>query len=192
MIVKLPQILKIVDSKSAKGLSFVSVLLETIAIYIALVYNLRANNPFSTFGETLFMSIQNIVILGLILVLNRRFVSGFLFMVTLFAAGAVCFVPEIVDNHKLAVMQGMGIPLIILSRVPQIYVNMKNSSTGQLSAISVLLIWLGSIARVFTTVQEVKDKLILGGFVLTAVLNSILAFQMGFYWKKAVKKIKTQ
>lgn len=40
----------------------------------------------------------------------------------------------------------------------------------------------GSFARIFTTFQEVDDKLILYGFVAGFVLNCVLAAQMVYYW----------
>jgi len=39
--------------------------------------------------------------------------------------------------------------------------NYQNKSTGQLALITVLLAWAGNVARVFTTLQEVKDPLLL-------------------------------
>jgi mannose-P-dolichol utilization defect protein 1 len=48
---------------------------------------------------------------------------------------------------------------------------------------------------VFTTLQEVKDSVLLWGFALATVFNGILAFQMIYYWNssgegKAEKKSK--
>lgn len=40
----------------------------------------------------------------------------------------------------------------------------------------------GSLSRIFTTLQEVDDKLILYGFVAGFTLNVILAAQMLYYW----------
>lgn len=40
----------------------------------------------------------------------------------------------------------------------------------------------GSAVRIFTTFQEVDDKLILYGFVAGFVLNCVLAAQMLYYW----------
>ena len=42
---------------------------------------------------------------------------------------------------------------------------------------------LGSLARVFTTWQEVDDRMILYQFVAGFILNAILAGQMAYYWK---------
>lgn len=41
---------------------------------------------------------------------------------------------------------------------------------------------LGSLSRIFTTLQEVNDPLILYGFVAGFTLNLILAVQMLYYW----------
>lgn len=40
----------------------------------------------------------------------------------------------------------------------------------------------GSIARIFTTLQEVDDMLILFGFLSNFAFNAILAAQMVYYW----------
>lgn len=41
---------------------------------------------------------------------------------------------------------------------------------------------IGSAVRIFTTFQEVDDKLILYGFIAGFVLNCVLAAQMVYYW----------
>jgi mannose-P-dolichol utilization defect protein 1 len=46
---------------------------------------------------------------------------------------------------------------------------------------------LGSLSRIFTTLQEVDDKLILYGFVAGFVLNAILAAQVVYYWNAPAK-----
>lgn len=40
----------------------------------------------------------------------------------------------------------------------------------------------GSLTRIFTTLQEVDDKLILYGFIAGFALNAVLTAQMLFYW----------
>lgn len=48
----------------------------------------------------------------------------------------------------------------------------------------------GSLSRIFTTLQEVDDKLILYGFISGFALNAILALQMIFYWNAPSEKAK--
>ena len=50
---------------------------------------------------------------------------------------------------------------------------------------------LGSLSRIFTTLQEVDDKLILYGFVAGFALNAILAVQMVYYWNAPTKAAQT-
>lgn len=46
----------------------------------------------------------------------------------------------------------------------------------------------GSLSRIFTTLQEVDDKLILYGFVAGFLLNAVLAAQMVYYWNSSNSK----
>jgi mannose-P-dolichol utilization defect protein 1 len=48
----------------------------------------------------------------------------------------------------------------------------------------------GSLTRIFTTIQEVDDKLILYGFVAGFALNAILALQMIYYWNAPSAKAR--
>ena len=48
---------------------------------------------------------------------------------------------------------------------------------------------IGSLSRIFTTLQEVDDKLILYGFISGFVLNAIMATQMVYYWNAPTKKV---
>ena len=50
-IVKVPQIIKIVRSRSASGLSLSSYLLDTASLLLTVAYNVRLDFPLSTYGE---------------------------------------------------------------------------------------------------------------------------------------------
>lgn len=56
--------------------------------------------------------------------------------------------------------------------------------------LQVLNYLLGSLSRIFTTLQEVDDKLILYGFIAGFALNAVLAAQMVYYWNAPSKKAK--
>ena len=64
----------------------------------------------------------------------------------------------------------------------QIVANFRNGHTGQLSFIMVLMLFLGAMARIFTTIQETGDKVMLVTFLVSTVLNGTLVFQVLFYW----------
>ena len=64
----------------------------------------------------------------------------------------------------------------------QIVTNFRNGHTGQLSFIMVLLLTLGAVARIFTTIQETGDKVMLVTFLVSVTLNATLTFQVLYYW----------
>ncbi|RPA71702.1 polyketide synthase [Ascobolus immersus RN42] len=190
-IVKVPQILSLISSKSADGVSFSSYFLETLAYIITLAYNVRQGFPFSTYGETALILVQNIVVATLILQYSGKtagaaaFVAGFAILATALFGNT-----GIIDDKILGYLMSATIPLGTLSKLPAIYTVYKNGGTGQLSRFSVLNYLLGSIARVFTTLAETNDTLILTGFVLGAALNSVLAAQTVYYWNAPASKGK--
>lgn len=181
-IVKVPQILTILKNGSAQGLSLTSYLLETLSYFITLSYNLRQGNPFSTFGEIMFICIQNIIILSLIFYYGGK---GGLLVGTLAGLSTLLYSlnnEEWVPQVLMSSLYAATIPLSLASKVPQIYTNFSNKSTGQLSVFTVVNYFAGSAARVFTTMTELDDTLMLFGNVLATTFNAILVLQVIMYW----------
>ena len=200
-VVKIPQLLKLLNSQSAQGLSFLSYLLETASFVITLAYNVRHGFPFSTFGETAFIAVQDIAITVLILAFSGRSSTAAVFVAGLAAAGYALFGQgNLVDMNALGYLQAGAGVLGVASKLPQIWQIFKEGGTGQLSAfavnstladnLSLLLMMLsqvfnylaGSLSRIFTTLKEVDDKMILYGFISGFALNFVLAAQLLYYW----------
>jgi mannose-P-dolichol utilization defect protein 1 len=213
-IVKVPQILKLLSSGSAQGVSFHSYALETASYTISLAYNVRQGFPFSTYGETALIAMQNVVIAVLVLRLSGKGREAALFVAALAVLVAALFREEVVGGGVLGVLQAAAGLLGIASKMPQIWMVWREGGTGQLSAFTVYLFLclaiyfpssqhpaqrcltktplglqvfnylLGSLMRIFTTLQEVDDKLILYSFIAAFALNAILAAQMAYYWNR--------
>ncbi|KAH6575787.1 hypothetical protein BASA50_000730 [Batrachochytrium salamandrivorans] len=188
-ILKVPQIINIVASGSAEGLSFASVFIETLAIAITVAYNYRLSNPFSTYGEGVFVNMQNIIILFLILGYRGEYSAMVVRGVVCGVLSACLFSDRLVPLRLLTTLQWSTIFLVIPSKVPQIWQNYKAGSTGQLSIVTVFLQFAGTIARVFTTLQEGLDSAILFSFISAALLNAILLLQFAFYYRSTYKKL---
>ncbi|KAI9796761.1 MAG: hypothetical protein M1833_006001 [Piccolia ochrophora] len=195
-IIKIPQLLKLLQSKSSEGVSFLSYLLETTAYLITLAYNARQNFPFSTYGESALIALQNVVIAALVLHFGGKGAAAAAFVGGLAAAGYAMFNENLVDMNLLSYFQAGAGVLGVASKLPQIWTIWSKGGTGQLSAFAVFNYLVGSLSRIFTTLQEVDDKLILYGFVAAFALNAVLAGQMIYYWnspgKKTGKAGKTQ
>lgn len=183
-IVKVPQLIKLVRSQSAEGLSFTSYALETASFLIALAYNVRNGFPFSTYGETTFILAQDVAIATLILIYSRQTPTAIAFLVGIASAAYALLIDTsgLISDSQMATLQAGAGALGVASKLPQILTIYSQGGTGQLSAFAVFNYLLGSLSRIFTTLQEVDDKLILGGFIAGFLLNAVLAGQMVYYW----------
>ncbi|KAG5642237.1 hypothetical protein DXG03_003361 [Asterophora parasitica] len=182
-IMKVPQVLLILNARSARGLSLTAYVLETLSYAITLAYSFRNGFPFSTYGENFFLTIQNAVITLLITfyttapsVRNSKLGAG---AISIAVAGVSLY---LLPPTSLAALQLATLPLSLFSKLPQIRQNARSQSTGQLSAFAVISQIAGCSARLFTTATEVKDKLVAAGFALALVLNLVLGAQLWLYW----------
>jgi mannose-P-dolichol utilization defect protein 1 len=182
-VVKVPQILKLIQSKSAQGVSFTSYVLETASFLITLAYNARNGFPFSTYGETALILVQDVAISILILHFsNKSGLAGAFVALVATAVYALIVSDTLVPTSMMRTLQAGAGVLSIASKLPQIITVYQQGGTGQLSAFAVFNYLAGSLSRIFTTLQEVDDKLILYGFVAGFLLNAVLAGQMLYYW----------
>ncbi|KAJ1327909.1 mannose-P-dolichol utilization defect 1 [Microdochium nivale] len=189
-IVKVPQIIKLLNSKSSAGISFLAYVLETSSYLISLAYNVRNGFPFSTFGETALILGQNVIITVLVLNYSGRASVAALFVAVLAVSAATLFSSSILDMKALGYLQACAGVLGVASKVPQIAAIAQQGGTGQLSAFTVFNYLAGSLSRIFTTLQEVDDKLILYGFIAGFALNLVLAVQMVYYWNAPSPKVR--
>lgn len=136
-VVKVPQIIKLINSGSAEGVSFIGYLLETASFMISLVYNVRNKFPFSSFGETAFIVIQNIAILFLVLEYSGRGQMGTAMIAGLAGVGFLLFNSNIVNMELLQYLQAGAGAVGALSKLPQIIAIFREGGTGQLSAFTV-------------------------------------------------------
>ncbi|XP_041840817.1 mannose-P-dolichol utilization defect 1b [Melanotaenia boesemani] len=184
VMVKLPQILKLMGAKSAEGLSFKSVLLELLAITGTMVYSITNKFPFSAWGEALFLMLQTVTIGFLIQMYGGRTSRGFLFVVVYVSLLGV-LLSSVTPRSVVTSLQASNMPAIIVGRLIQAATNFQNGHTGQLSAISVFLLFAGSLARIFTSVQETGDSLMALTYVISSTCNGIIALQVLYYWNSS-------
>ncbi|KAL9115377.1 MAG: hypothetical protein Q9227_000698 [Pyrenula ochraceoflavens] len=182
-VVKIPQLLKLLSSQSSAGLSLPSLALETAAFAITLAYNVRREFPFSTYGETALIFLQNLAIGYFTLLFDgKHYNFASVFPVTALSFVIALFSADIVPDSLLTTFQAFAGVLGTASKLPQILANYNEGGTGQLSAFAVFNYLIGSLMRILTSLREVDDKLILAGFVAGFALNAVLAGQMAYYW----------
>lgn len=180
-MVKLPQLIKLLAAKSGFGVSLFSVLLELLALSFASSYSYANGFPFSAWGESLFIMLMTSIIAFLIIYYDNSKSQSLIFMVS-FGIVISILLSGRVPMNILWIGQVSALPLMISSKLIQVWSNFKNGHTGNLSALTIILIFIGSTTRIFTSIQETGDNLIIFGFLLSSTINLILVLQMFYYW----------
>ncbi|KAM6895144.1 mannose-P-dolichol utilization defect 1 protein-like [Lycodopsis pacificus] len=189
VMVKLPQIFKLMGAKSAEGLSFHTVLLELLAITGTMAYSIANKFPFSAWGEALFLMLQTVSIGFLIQHYGGRTSRALLFLVVYFCLLVLVLSP-VTPMSVVTFLQASNMPAIIVGRLIQAASNFRNGHTGQLSAVSVFLLFAGSLARIFTSLQETGDSLMALTYVISSACNGVIALQVLYYWNSSPERKK--
>jgi len=199
---KVPQILKITRARSAKGVSLTMYALEVVAYTVSLAYAIREQLPFTAWGENLSLTVQNMIITLLIIYYaplsaslkslgagtnpaaeRGRNMNKVTLAATLMVLGVIFLAsPSLCTPRLLRFLQACTIPISLASKVPQMVELHTTKAPGQLSAVVVVAQLLGTVARVFTTLTETSDHLLLWGFSLATVFNTVIAVQLAMYW----------
>ncbi|XP_077445531.1 mannose-P-dolichol utilization defect 1 protein-like isoform X3 [Stigmatopora argus] len=189
MTVKLPQIAKILGAQNAEGVSFLSVLGELVAVTGSLAYGFANGFPFSAWGEALFVTLQTVTVGFLVQHYGGRTRAGVCFLLLYFAALAPLLSP-LAPASLLTAIQASNVPAVVVSRVVQAAVNLGNGHTGQLSALTVAALFAGSLVRIFTSVQETGDALLVFTYVVSVLCNGLIAAQVLYYWKSTQRFLR--
>ncbi|CAH6721425.1 hypothetical protein CLIB1444_06S01882 [[Candida] jaroonii] len=206
-IIKIPQIKKILNPKLledrikvSQGLSLNGISLETFNYLIHVLYNRNNGNSFLGYGEVACLGVQNVVIMLLINYYEKRAtlenttlsdkqkiresLGALVNPIGIIVAIVVLF-DKILPHSVINGLQVLNIPLSIISKLPQIQRNYYLKSTKHLSNITVTANVLGSLSRVFTTVQDFnklgRDYVLLTGYSVSFILNSVVAGQCYYY-----------
>ncbi|XP_054161564.1 mannose-P-dolichol utilization defect 1 protein-like [Oppia nitens] len=182
-LVKLPQFLKIWSARSGEGISLIGVVLELLAMTFSASYAFANNFPFSAWGECLFLMLVTTGIAYLVLKYQQNLVKAFTF-VTIYMGLTYVLMSGLTPLSILWSLQAANLPLAISGKMFQAFINYSNGNTGQLSAISATLLFLGSFARIFTSIQETGDQLVVITFTVASIANFILLTQIIYYWNK--------
>ncbi|XP_024946436.1 mannose-P-dolichol utilization defect 1 protein homolog isoform X2 [Cephus cinctus] len=189
LLVKLPQILKLLNNKSGEGINIISVFLDLFAITATVSYSFISKFPFSSWGDGVFLGVQTAAIAALVLHYGGNttkataFIAAYISIITAVIIG-------LVPVDVLWTCQALNVPILLTSKLMQAYTNYSNGSTGQLSAATCFMLFFGSLARIFTSIQETGDTIIIVTYIVATSANALIASQLIYYWNVVPKAAK--
>ncbi|CRK93938.1 CLUMA_CG007465, isoform A [Clunio marinus] len=182
MLVKVPQIMKILNNKSTEGLSLVSVFLDLMAITFHMSYSFVSGFPFSAWGDGTFLAFQTATIAALIFFYGHRSpVRSFLFT-ALYGVLVYILMGGMTPLEFLWSAQGFNVPILLVGKLSQAVTNYRNGGTGQLSAATCFMLFFGSLARIFTSIQETGDNMMILTYSVSTFANAVIIAQLLYYW----------
>ncbi|GAB0094427.1 Mannose-P-dolichol utilization defect 1 protein homolog [Sergentomyia squamirostris] len=189
VLVKVPQIVKILQNRSAEGISLASVLVEICAITAHISYSFVNGFPFSAWGDGTFLAVQTATIAALVFYFSGAPGKAGAFLVV-YSGVLYVLMGGLTPLNVLWSMQACNVPVILMGKMIQAFTNYKNKSTGQLSAATCFMLFFGSMARIFTSYQETKDPMMILTYCVATLANGIIVFQLMYYKKAKGKKEK--
>ncbi|XP_071117897.1 solute carrier family 66 member 3-like [Haliotis cracherodii] len=189
VILKVPQIVSIFRSKSGRGISFGSVMLETCGYSIMLTYHFAMQYPLSTYFEYTFLVLQDLTLVTLLLhysgKLKVKILPWFAVYFVVSSSFAFRFVPDVI--LQLAI--GSGLPLSVGSKLMQIYSIVSKQDPGQVSAVTWGMAFYTTMARSVTTLVQTGDITVLANFATSCLLNLTLMVLVIYYRRISKKKL---
>mmetsp|Transcript_37955 Transcript_37955/g.74666 ORF Transcript_37955/g.74666 Transcript_37955/m.74666 type:complete len:207 (+) Transcript_37955:151-771(+) len=189
---KLPQIHRILKTKSVDGLSPSLFLSDVLCNTVTALYHRSEKYPLDTYGECLAFVAQSAAVLLLHLYFSKPAPTPAKLRTV--AAGIVAYLwvvikvlrtPERYKLHLATLHSFVGV-VLQASRVPQILANFRTKNTGQLHAVPWLLNAIGSAGRLVTTHTQLgNNPRIAAGFLLSVLTNLTLVYQIHVYKKMA-------
>jgi len=187
MCLRVPQILKILAARSGEGISIMAEMMMVAAVFGTMAYGYHMQFPISAYGDAYFLYIQSVIILLLILYYKRNY-----FLIAL-CTGIIGAFTALLFSHSLTGdvilwLNNSSLIFSLVSKGLQILVNFNNGSTGALSAFSLILQFAGTLARIFTSIQETGDSNLIFQYAATTLANGLLVAQLLYYWSPPKQK----
>lgn len=159
------------------------VFLDLTAITFHMSYSFMNGYPFSAWGDNTFLALQTAAIGALVLFYGGAKGKAIIFC-AIYATLVYVLNSGLTPMKVLIGAQSCIIPILLIGKLSQAYTNFKNGSTGQLSAATIIMLFAGSLARIFTSIQETGDKMMILTFCASSFANGVIFAQLLYYWNK--------
>lgn len=180
MFIYSPILIKLISKGNADGFSLYTWVFNIIGLTLALSYPVKKGFPISTYLEILLAGTQSVTILALISYYQGHLISYFIGLsVLVISFFSFQKIPN-VDPKLLNMVQIFATLFANYANIPQILLTFKLKKSSW-SPISASLSVIGCLIRIFTSIQLTKDPILIGGYTLGLLTNSLLLCQIFLY-----------
>ncbi|KAI7813685.1 mannose-P-dolichol utilization defect 1 protein, partial [Triplophysa rosa] len=186
----LAQIGKVVWCGRSDGLCLGSVFLELLAISAHGAFCYTQKFPTEAWGESLFALIQIAFLTFLIQHYRGKTMKG-VYLLALYCAFMYFLVSPLTPVSVVWKLREWNVLFVIAGRLIQACSNYRCGHTGQLSALSILLAFLGSLGRIFSSLQETGLSLPAQLHAVACCCSGVILIQVLLNWNKCnIEKVR--
>jgi len=188
LVLKVPQLVALVQSRSSRGLSLQSLVLELWAYLTMLSYSWANDYPLSMYAEYPILAIQDIIIVVMVLRYNHSLDAKWILTLS-----AICLFHISIGIHLIpisvsVILIQLGNPIGWYSKGLQLWTIVKNKDSGQVSALTWSLNACSCASRLTTLYLSIMDGIVVTTLIVSFFLNTGVAIAAHIYRPK----IKTQ
>lgn len=191
VIAPLPQIWKVLWSGSSNGLCSISIFLELLAISTHAAFCYTQKFPIGAWGESLFALIQIAVLALLVQHYQGKTIKGVCFL-ALYCGFMFLLASPLTPVLVVWTLHEWNVLLVIAGRFFQARSNFRLGHTGQLSALSVFLVFLGSLGRIFSSLQGTGLSLSTQLHAVAFCCSVVILAQVLMYWSKSMINVEKE
>ncbi|XP_078041464.1 solute carrier family 66 member 3 [Augochlora pura] len=187
-ILKIPQILNLLSSKSADQISIVSLLLELTSYTVMTSYNYTNGYSVLSYLEYPIILLQEYILIFLVLKHLNKLNTFFIMFTGLYFITSASLALQIIPKIVLTFLAPMCTPISVSSKILQLLAILRAKNADSVSPITWFISAFTNLTRVFTIWMDSADTFLLGNFMISTLLSSSIMVSAIYYRMKPVKQ----
>jgi len=171
IVLKVPQILSILQNKSVKGISLPGILLELTSYSIGLIYAVSNEYALMSYLEYPFLVVQDVLLLGIVLYYSNQLGLSSLAAFGVYSSIIYAFLSGMVPMSVVITLMSLSTPVAAMSKIAQLRSLHQSQNSDSVSLLTWSIAVYTTITRIFTTVSQSIDIPLLTNYSVSLILN---------------------
>lgn len=187
-MLKIPQILNLLSTKSADQISIASLLLELTNYTVMTNYHYANGYSILTYLECPVLLVQEYILIFLVLKYLKKINTSSVLVAALYFAISSCFALQIVPKVVLTFLAPACTPISVSSKIVQLLVILRAKNADTVSPTTWFISAFTNLTRIFTIWMDSADLLLLGNFTVNTICSSSIMFSAIYYRSHRLKE----
>ncbi|XP_001603603.1 mannose-P-dolichol utilization defect 1 protein homolog [Nasonia vitripennis] len=181
LVLKVPQISRLLDSKSAVGISCVGLMLELTSYSVMTCYNFTNGYSLLSYMEYPIILIQEYFLIYLVLKYLSAINTQTLLAVGFYFITCTGLLTQVIPKTVLTFLAPLCTPISASSKIAQLFAIVRAKNADAVSPKTWFISAFTNLTRVFTIWMDSADALLLGNFIISVALSSSIMFAALYY-----------